>query len=257
MNPEVFRQDFLDKVGSWESFFQLLDWLPDVSFFMKDVQGRFIQQNRRACEYCHAESNVETVGKTDFDFYPRDRAQMYVDGDQQVMKSGVPIINAIAPAPEAEGSDRLIFYCKVPVYDKEGHIIGIAGIHRQIEDKRATPKAFGRLARAIQYMHSNFSHPLSTRRLASMVGISHSQFERRFRKLFGASPRQYLLRVRVNAACRFLTETNASITDTALECGFYDHSHFSRTFTRLMGVSPLTYRKRHTSESTEVTTHYF
>jgi AraC-like DNA-binding protein len=66
--------------------------------------------------------------------------------------------------------------------------------------------------------------------------------------LFGATPRQYLQRVRVNAACRLLAETEKKITEIALEVGFFDHSHLSRTFSRLMGVSPLAYRKAHMPE---------
>lgn len=41
-------------------------------------------------------------------------------------RTGVPIINAVAPAPEQEGSDRLIIYSKVPLYDRKHRIIGIA-----------------------------------------------------------------------------------------------------------------------------------
>ncbi|OQC30298.1 MAG: Transcriptional activator NphR [Verrucomicrobia bacterium ADurb.Bin070] len=57
------------------------------------------------------------------------------------------------------------------------------------------------------------------------------------------------MRVRINAACRLLTETDHSVTGIAGEVGFYDQSHFSRTFTRLMGLSPLKYRKRHIPET--------
>jgi AraC-like DNA-binding protein len=219
-----------------------------VAFFMKDREGRFILQNRRSCEYCRVATDNETIGKTDYDFYPHDRATMYVEGDQQVMRTGVPIINAIAPAPEEEGSDRLIIYSKYPLYDREGKIIGLAGIHREVEGTRATPKSYGRLSRAVQHIHAHYNQPLSAGNLATMVGISQSQFERLFRRLFGANPSQYLLRVRVNAASRLLAETSKSITDIALETGFYDHSHFSRTFSRLMGMAPLAYRKRHVPE---------
>lgn len=248
MNREQFRHKFLRRLGSLQPFQQLLDLLPDVAFFMKDRAGRFIMKNRRSCEYCRVASELETIGKTDYDFYPRDRADMYVKGDRQVMQTGLPIINAIAPAPEAEGSDTLIIYSKVPLRDRRGHIIGVAGIHREVEGIRATPKSYGRLSAAVQHLHKHYARPLTTRHLADMVGISPSQFDRRFRRFFGATPRKYLLRVRVNAACRLLAETDLSVTDVALKVGFYDHSHFSRTFSRLMGLPPLTYRKRQTPD---------
>ncbi len=245
MNTERFRGAFLARIGDLNPFRQLLDLLPDVAFFMKDRRSRFVMQNRRSCEFCRVASEAETIGKTDHDFYPRDRAELYVRGDRQVIQTGVPILNAIAPAPEEEGSDRLIIYSKVPVRDRRGRIIGVAGIHRRIEGLRATPQAYGRLSRAIETMHRDYARRLSARRLASEAGVSHSQFDRRFRRLFGTTPREYLLRVRVNAACRFLEDTDRTVTDIALAVGFYDHSHFSRTFRRLMGVSPKRYRRLH------------
>ena len=60
----------------------------------------------------------------------------------------------------------------------------------------------------------------------------------------------YLPRVRVNAACRMLENTNHKCTAIALECGFYDHSHFSRMFRRFMGMPPQVYRQRHLSRPT-------
>ncbi len=245
MNLEKLRQDFLRQLDGVRPFQELFDLLPDVAFFMKDLQGRFIMHNRRGYEYCRVASEWETIGKTDYDFYPKDRADMYVEGDRQVMRTGEPIINALAPAPEEAGSDQLIIYSKVALRNRQGKIIGVAGVHRAVEGLRVTPKSYGRLSRAVQRLHIDYAKPLTTRQLAAMVGISSSQFDRRFRKLFSTTLRQYLLRIRVHAACRLLTQTDTSITEVALEVGFYDHAHFTRTFARLMGITPLAYRKRH------------
>ena len=243
MNPDKFQQEFLDRMDAVPPFQQLFDLLPDVTFFMKDRRGRFVMRNRHGCEYCRVTSERELIGKTDHDFHPKSRADMYVKGDQKVMRTGEPILNAIEPAPEEEGSDRLIICSKVPVKDRQGRIIGIAGIHREVEGFRATPKSYGRLSEAVQHLHNHYARPLTTRQLAAMVGISASQFARRFQKLFNATLRQYLLRIRVRAACRLLTQSDKSITEIAVEVGFYDHAHFSRTFSKLMGIAPLAYRK--------------
>lgn len=58
-----------------------------------------------------------------------------------------------------------------------------------------------------------------------MVGASGSQFARRFQKLFHVTLRQYLLRVRVRAACRRLAQGEESVTEIALAVGFYDPAH--------------------------------
>ena len=228
-----------------QPFGQLLDLLPDVAFFMKDRRGRFVMHNRRGYEYCQVSSELETIGKTDHDFYPKDRADLYVEGDRQVMRTGIPIINALAPAPEREGSDKLIIYSKVAVRDGRGRIIGIAGIHREVEGMRTPPKSYGRLSRAVEHLHKHYAEPITTRQLATMAGISNSQFDRLFRKLFGSTLRRYLLLTRVHAACRLLSQTDEGITDIALTLGFYDHAHFTRTFSKFMGIAPFAYRKQH------------
>ena len=245
MNTLKQRESFLKQIGDLAPFIQLLNLLPDVGFFLKDRQGRFMVQNRRAYECCRVGSELETLGKTDRDFFPKDRADLYVEGDQHVMKTGQSIINAIQPSPDAPNDQELIIYSKVPVRDKRGRIIGIVGIHRRVDNLRAQPKTFGRISRAVEALHQRFTENHDTASLAAMTGLSRSQFDRHFHRLFGTTPHEYLLRVRVHHACNLLEQTPKPITAIALDVGFYDHSHFSRIFRRIMGVSPLGFRKRH------------
>ncbi|MFO7937867.1 MAG: helix-turn-helix domain-containing protein [Kiritimatiellia bacterium] len=249
MDTHRFKRDFLEKLDGMGVFEDLMDLLPDVAFFVKDRESRFVMSNRRHCEVCHVGSELEIIGKTDYDFFPRDRADLYVTRDRQIMESGVPMVNVVSPAPEEEGSNHLIIGSKFALKDSGGNIIGVAGIHRAVDGMRATPKSFGPFSRAVQYIHDNYSESINTRKIALMVGMSHRQFNRRFRRFFNTSLCQYLMRVRVNAACRLLAETDYSITEIAEEVGFYDQSHFSKTFTRFMGISPLKYRKRHIPDS--------
>ncbi len=245
MNARQFKHAFLKRLGGIETFEQLMDLLPDVAFYVKDSKSRFVMSNRRHNEICHAASELQVIGKTDYDFFPRDRADLYVARDRQIMRTGIPTINVVAPAPEEEGSNRLIIGSKFPLRDRQGTIIGVAGIHRSVDETRAAPQSYGPFSKAMPYIHEHYHEALHTQDIASMVGLSHRQFNRRFHRFFNTSLCQYLMRVRVNAACRLLTETDHSVTGIAGEVGFYDQSHFSRTFTRLMGVSPLKYRKRH------------
>lgn len=243
MNSKRFQADFLAKIGDLTSFRQLLDLVPDVAFFMKDRAGRFVLQNQRACEYCQVNHERETIGKTDYDFFPNDRAALYVQGDQQVMRSGKPILNAIAPAPEA--SDKMIVYSKVPVYDKQRRVIGVAGMHRIVDGLRDTPAWYGRFSKVIDHIHKHYAEELELAGLARQACVSQSQLERRFRRLLGTSPGEYVLRVRVSASRTLLETTDRTLADIALAVGFYDHSHFTRTFRRMMSCSPKAYRLLH------------
>lgn len=243
VKPKTMQKRFLSQIGDLAPFRRLIDLLPDVSFFMKDRDGRFMLNNLRACEFCNANNENETIGKTDYDFFSKDRADFYVRGDREVMQSGVPVINEIAPAPEH--SDRLMVHSKFAVYDKKGKPIGVVGLYRIIDDLRDTPRWHGRFAEVMAVIHSRYGEGLDIKRLAKMAGVSQSQFERRFNRIFGVTPYEYLLRVRIAAARAFLENSDRTIADIACETGFYDHSHFTRTFKRIVGVSPGRYRKSH------------
>lgn len=215
------------------------------AFFIKDTQGRFILQNRRAYEYCNAHSESETLGKRDADFFSPERAAIYEEGDQQVIRTGKPILNEIAPAPEEAGSNNLILYSKFPVRDSAGRVIGVAGIHRLVEESATGPTHLGPLFPAVRRIHTAFAEDLRIVDLARRTGLSHSQFSRRFKSVLGVPPKDYLLRVRVRHSRRLLETTDRTVSDVALASGFYDHSHFSHAFRRLTGTGPAAYREAH------------
>lgn len=244
MENTSFRSAFLDRLGPSDQAFALFEFLPGLSFFVKDRKGRFIALNRRGCEYCGVPSEADAIGKTDHDFFPRSRADEYRADDFAVMESGEAIVDRIESAPEDAGSPRLVMTSKVPLRDKRGRVIGVAGFSRQIEriqTPSGTVDAFGNV---IAHLHENFAARLSSEDLAKMAGLSVSHFERRFRRAFGASPRQYLVRIRVEHAAQLLRETEKTVSEIAHACGFYDHAHFSRSFRRIMQLSPSEYRSR-------------
>jgi PAS domain S-box-containing protein len=234
----------LRRVGGAQ-LLRLFDLLPDVSFFLKDREGRFLGLNRRGCEYCGVHSERMAFGKTDLDFFPRSRADEYRRDDEAVMRSGKAIVNRLESAPEAEGSPHFVLTSKIPLRDERGRIIGLAGISRRVEQVRERSGAVAKLSKVMEHLHSRTQEAITTGGLAAMAGLSVSQFERTFRKSFGSSPRQYLLRIRVEAACRRLAESDETIATIAQEFGFHDHAHFTRSFRQVMGLTPSAYRSEH------------
>lgn len=239
----ISPSELLERVAAAE-LLPLFDLLPDMSFFIKDRQGRFVAMNRRGCDYCGVKNQREAFGKTDHDFFPKQRADEYRKDDESVMASGRAILNRMESAPEAEGSPRLVLTSKLPLRDRQGRIIGVAGFSRQIEQVRGRSTEEARFARIIEHMHQHPHETLPSRELARLAGLSQSQFDRSFRRVFGTSARQYLLRVRIEAACRRLAETDETVAGLAQEFGFYDHAHFSRCFHQLMGMTPSEYRQQ-------------
>ncbi|WP_395736400.1 helix-turn-helix domain-containing protein [Prosthecobacter sp.] len=240
---EISPQGFLRRVRGAE-LAGLFDLLPDMSFFIKDAQGRFMAVNRRGCDYCGVKHEKDAIGRTDFDFFPHSRAAEYRKDDEIVMRTGKPIANRLESAPEAEGSPRLVMSSKIPLRDAEGRIIGVAGFSRELEQVRSRSSGEARFAKVIEQMHKHPEAALSSAEMARRCGLSQSQFDRSFRRVFGSSARQYLLRVRVEAACRRLAETEETVAALAVELGFFDHAHFTRCFRSIMGMTPAEYRKQ-------------
>jgi len=239
----TLQAQFLNRIGDFESFKLLLDTLPDTAFFIKDTKGRVVLFNRRSCEVYNLHHESEVLGKTDYDLHPKPLADKYTHDDHQVMQTRKPITNATELAPN--NSNRLVVYSKAPVFDRKRKVIGVAGVYRFVDDINDTPDWYGRFSDVIAYIHTSYSATIRIEDLARRMKTSKRQIERQFRRVFGVSIIDYILRVRINAARELLEITTRTVSDIATAVGFYDHSHFIRNFKRLCGFSPKQYRSRH------------
>ena len=75
-----------------------------------------------------------------------------------------------------------------------------------------------------------------------MAGLSLSWFKTRFKEQMGLSPRQFILRTKIEAACRRLLASHESISKIGGDLGFPTSQYFATVFRRMMGVPPKTYR---------------
>jgi transcriptional regulator GlxA family with amidase domain len=101
-----------------------------------------------------------------------------------------------------------------------------------------------RLSEAVTLMETNIEEPLSTDDIASLVGLSRRQLERLFKQYLGSLPSRYYLELRLQRARQLLLETNHSIVQVGLMCGFSSGSHFSTAFGALFGNTPREERQR-------------
>lgn len=87
------------------------------------------------------------------------------------------------------------------------------------------------------YLKSHYAEDVSLSKLASVTNLSPFYLLRVFRKQVGCPPHEYQTQVRI-ARARKLIRKGHSISEVALEAGFFDQSHFSRHFKRIVGMSP-------------------
>ena len=99
-----------------------------------------------------------------------------------------------------------------------------------------------KLSRVIQMMEQNIEEPISPATLAKDVGMSTRQLERLFRRYLSRSPKRYYMELRLQKARNLLMQTDMTVINVALACGFASPSHFSKCYRSHYDTTP--YRER-------------
>ncbi len=100
------------------------------------------------------------------------------------------------------------------------------------------------LLQVLDYINDHLNYDIKLADLAALLNMSQFHFSHMFKQAIGTSPYQYLLQQRVERAKQLLKESNYSILDIALICGFNSHSHLSKQFRQLTGTTPKAYRSQ-------------
>ena len=106
-----------------------------------------------------------------------------------------------------------------------------------------------KLGAVIRMMEQNIEAPLSPAQLAQDVGMSTRQLERLFRRYLNRSPKRYYMELRLAKARNLLMQTDMSVINVALACGFASPSHFSKCYRAHYDTTP--YRERGTHAARE------
>lgn len=118
--------------------------------------------------------------------------------------------------------------------------------HHSEHQRMSLPARIGarhpKLVVIIEKMEENLEDPLSPSTLAKETGLSTRQLERLFRRYLDRSPKRYYLELRLKRARSLLLQTDMSVINVALACGFSSPSHFSKCYRAFYGRTP--YRER-------------
>jgi transcriptional regulator GlxA family with amidase domain len=99
-----------------------------------------------------------------------------------------------------------------------------------------------KLSQVIQMMENNIEEPISPAILAKEVAMSTRQLERLFRRYLNRSPKRYYMELRLQKARNLLMQTDMTVINVALACGFASPSHFSKCYRSHYNTTP--YRER-------------
>ena len=100
------------------------------------------------------------------------------------------------------------------------------------------------LMRAIALMEAHIESPIPPSRIAEELGISTRQLERLFGRYLNSTPKHYFMEQRLHRARNMLLQTEQSVTEIAMACGFRSPSHFSKVYRGFYGSSPLAQKAR-------------
>lgn len=118
----------------------LIDNLPDCAYF-KDAESRFVVANEAVARLMGAADGNALLGKTDFDFYPKDLADRYYADERGVISTGQALVGREEPCVDAEGGARWLSTTKKPIRNAEGRVVGLVGFGRDITKHRRVEEA--------------------------------------------------------------------------------------------------------------------
>ena len=222
----------------------LFESLVNVLFCVKDLDGRYVEANSAFVRRTGSKSKRNVIGTTAHDHFRPELADLYVDQDVQVFANGQPMHDHLELIRRSNGDLGWYLSTKLPVGadDDPTKLVGLVSVSRDLHAPSEESLKFEQLQEVVAYVQENFSEPIRVADLAEIAECSEDQLERRMRKVLGISAGQHVLRVRVEAATRLLTETEHSIAEVATMCGFYDQPDFTKRFARLTNSTPAKFR---------------
>lgn len=121
---------------------------------------------------------------------------------------------------------------------------GLSFIIDAIAQNSDTENNKGNVQKAIDYILSNLSNDISVKEVAAYVHFNPEYFSKLFKKETGENVKNYILRLKVNAAKELLANPNISINAVAAELGYSNFSHFTQIFKKHENMTPTEYRKK-------------
>ncbi|HEX7339436.1 MAG TPA: AraC family transcriptional regulator [Rhodanobacteraceae bacterium] len=217
----------------------LMDLLPGVVFFIKDVNGRYLYANLTLVRRLGLKRREEVLGRTARELFAASLGSSYAWQDQRVLL-GESIENQLEMHIFPNRTPGWCLTCKRPLREGDG-ICGVLGISRDLGQPEGGHPVYTRLRRVIEYLHDHYAETLRVSALAALADVSVAQLERDVKRVFQLTPQQLLTKLRIESAMRLLAGTD-NVAAVGQACGFGDQSAFARQFKATVGMTPRDYR---------------
>ena len=243
MTPARLKLELLSQLAEPFTGEALFDSLTDAVCFLKNARCEYVLVNQTLVDRCGLRAKADLIGKRADEVFPAPLGESYFIQDEQVLKRGEPILNQLELHSYPTGGRGWCLTNKFPLRAREGRVIGLYGISKDIQSPNERSDDYAKVAEAVRRIQTKFDQPLRVKELAHRAGLSSYQFEQRIRKIFQLTAGQLIQKTRMEAAVQRLRETDDAIASVALDCGYSDQSAFTRQFRQAIGVSPSEYRR--------------
>jgi len=215
----------------------LWDLLDEVSFWIKDGEGRFVWVNRTLAAQARAPREA-IVGTRDSDWFFNELAATYMHDDAAILAGGPAFVNKPELVMDSDGGVVWHMTSKFPIGDAGGRVIGTYGMSRPMDSSASLPADYADLSTIVIYARKRIGDGVTVRELARRAGMSLATLERCVHRHLKLTPRELLQRIRLNRARHLLTTSTLKVGEIALACGYESFSSFSRAFKQVHGCPP-------------------
>ena len=220
----------------------MFDLIPNIVFFMKNAAGCYVCVNHTLVKRSGKQSKSELVGCTPSQILGARLGKGYEEQDRKVLDSGRELVDELELHVYQTRELGWCLTSKLPMLGKNGEIVGLVGVSRDLKMPDVTSNDFAHIADAVEYAETHLAESPTLAQLAEAASMSIYQLDRRMKRLFGLSTGQWLLKTRIHHAGRQLLETNLPIVEIAMDSGYTDQSAFTRQFRGATGQTPSEFR---------------
>jgi AraC-like DNA-binding protein len=232
---------------SLEAVTDVLATTPHVMFCVKSVNGEYLAANQAFADRADVAGPGDVVGRRARDLFPAELAERYEAQDRAVLDTGHMLSNELELITRPDRSIGWFLTSKSRWLDDAGEPVGVVSVSVDLRTPVDAAAPHARLAAAVDLARRRFAEAIEVADLADAAEMSVAQLERTARRVLGLSPKQLVMRFRLEEGLRLLTTTELPMAEVAHRCGYYDQSAFSRHFRKVVGSPPAAYRAAHRS----------
>lgn len=166
---------------------------------------------------------------------------VFRNDEYECMLTGSPAINRLFVELEREYNARLLHY----EYVMNAKLVELLALLRR---QNYAPNANevhidSDMYKVLEYINANYTRNISLKETAGYFGMSESGFSKYFSRCFKMGFAKYIIHKRINYAVHLVRETNKTVLEIALECGFNNAASFYKAFKNVTGKTPMDYKR--------------